>query len=200
MAEIEIPHGEGKPGEKRVGILIAIIAVLLAVVGALGHDAANEMIVDEVKASNAFSWYQAKRQREYLNDIELRRIDIELAGNPTPAQGDALRHLASDLRKKNDEYRKEGEHIQAEARQLGLDARIASARNDGFDHAEILLQVAIVLCSLTLLTESRVFLRIGLAVAVAGIVAGGLAFNRKAGPVAAETPPANASPARPSSH
>lgn len=189
MAEIEIPHAEGKKGEKQVGIVIAIIAVVMAIVGSLGHDAANEMIVNEVKSSNAFAWYQAKRQREYLNDLELRRIAVELAGNPTPAQGDALRRLADDLRAKNREYREENERIQAGARQRALEARAAGARNDAFDHSEILLQVAVVLCSLTLLTESRVFLRIGLAVALAGAAAGGLAFTRKAEP---EAPPAAA--------
>lgn len=182
MAEIEIPHGEGKKGEKQIGIVIAIIAVLMSIVSALGHNAANDMIVDEVKSSNAFSWYQSKRLREHANETEIRRIEIELAGNPTPAQGDALRRFSAELAKKNAEYAGEGEKIQAEAKHLAREAQLSGARNEGFDHSEILLQVAVVLCSLTLLTESRVFIRIGIAVAVAGIAVGALAFVHKAPP------------------
>jgi hypothetical protein len=193
MAEIEIPHAEGKQGEKQIGITIAIIAVLMAIVGSLGHNAANDMIVNEVKSSNAFAWYQAKRQREYLDDIELRRIAVELAGNPAPAQRDALVRLASELGQRNQEYRAETERIQAEAKQFGLEARVSAARNDGFDPSEILLQVAVVLCSLTLLTESKVFIRIGLVVALAGAVFGGLAFTRKAeAPIDEKAAPTNA--------
>jgi hypothetical protein len=180
MAEVEIPHAEGKQGEKVVGILIAVIAVLMAVIGSLGNNAANDMIVNEVKSSNSYAWYQAKRQREYLNDLELKRIEVELAGNPTAAQREGWTRLANELRAKNAEYRTENEKIQAEARQQGLEARTAGARNDAFDHAEILFQVAVVLCSLTLLTESRLFLRLGLVVAVAGLVMGGRAFFQQA--------------------
>ena len=194
MAEIEIPHGEGKRGEKQIGIVIAIIAVLMSIVSALGHNAANDMIVDEVKSSNAFSWYQAKRQREHANETEIRRIEIQLAGNPTPAQGDALRRFSADLAKKNAEYAGEGDKIQTEAKHLGQEARLSGARNEGFDHSEILLQVAVVLCSLTLLTESRAFIRIGIVVAIAGIAVGALAFTRKAPPEADghAAPPASA--------
>jgi hypothetical protein len=192
MAEFEIPHGEGKQGEKQVGILIAIIAVLMSIVSALGHNAANDLIVNEVKSSNGFAHYQAKRQREYVNEIEIRRIEVELAGTPTPAQGEILRRLSSDLRQKNEVYKKEGAELQAEAKKLGEEAKISGERNEKFDHSEILLQVAVVLCSLTLLTESRMFLRIGVVVAIAGIVVGALAFVPPHGHPAA-TPAAAAS-------
>ena len=77
MGDIEIPAPEGKKDEKQVGIIIAVIAVLMAIVGSLGNNAADDMIVGEVKSSNGYAWYQAKRQREYLNDLELRRIEVE---------------------------------------------------------------------------------------------------------------------------
>ncbi len=192
MAEIEIPRAEGKAGEKHVGILIAIIAVLMAIVGAMGHNAANEMIVDEVKSSNGFAWYQAKRQREYVNDLELKRIEVELAGNPTEAQRTALARIAADLKSKNIEYHAETEKIQSDARHHGLRARIADARNEWFDYSEILLQVAVVLCSLTLLTESRLFLRIGIVVALIGVGLGCVAFTRKAEAAPEESTPAAA--------
>ena len=49
-----------------IGLIIAVLAVVLAVIGSLGRDAANQMIVNEVKASNGFAWYQSKRQRAVI--------------------------------------------------------------------------------------------------------------------------------------
>lgn len=172
MADIEIPHPEGRKNEKPVGILIAIVAVVLAVIGSLGNNAANDRIVAEVKASNGFSWYQAKRQREALNDLELKRIAVELASSPSPGRREALERLQQDLLAKNREYKVENAGILATAEADRTAARIHGDRNDGFDRAEILLQVAVVLCTLTLLVESRIFLRIGLVVALVGMGVG----------------------------
>lgn len=176
MAEIDIPTPEGRKEDKQVGILIAIIAVLMAIVGSLGNNAANDMIVGEVKSSNGFAWYQAKRQREYLNDIELRRIRVELADLPAGSRRAALEAFAADLAAKNSEYKAEGEEIRRKANAQAEDARIAGARNDAFDQSEILLQIAVVFCSLTLLTGLRPFLHLGILVALLGALLGGRAY------------------------
>ncbi len=189
MADIEIPAPEGRKDEKQVGIIIAVIAVLMAIVGSLGNNAADDMIVGEVKSSNGYAWYQAKRQREYLNDLELRRIEIDLLDSPSPARMAALEKFAAQLRAKNLEYRPENEEIRAAAEQDAAAAKISGERNDAFGHAEILLQASVVLCSLTLLTSHRGFLYTGLVVALAGILLAGRAWFLKPTPTA---PPAAA--------
>lgn len=194
MADIEIPAPEGRKDEKQVGIIIAVIAVLMAIVGSLANNAADDMIVGEVKSSNGFAWYQAKRQREYLNDLELRRIEIDLLDSPSPARRAALEKFAAQLKAKNLEYRPENEEIRATAEQDAASAKISGERNDAFGHAEILLQASVVLCSLTLLTSHRGFLYTGLVVALAGILLAGRAWFLK--PTATTpTTTATASPA-----
>lgn len=194
MAEIEIPAPEGRKEEKQVGILIAIIAVLMAIVGSLGNNAANDMIVGEVKSSNGFAWYQAKRQREYVNDIELRRIRIELTDLPAGPRRTALEAFATDLAAKNAEYKSEGEEIRRKAAAQSEDARLAGARNDAFDQSEILLQIAVVFCSLTLLTGLRPFLFVGVLVALAGALLGGRAYF-SSGESTNPPPPSTSTPA-----
>ena len=179
MADIEIPTGDGRKDEKQVGILIAVMAVLMAIIGTLGNNAADDMIIGEIKSSNGFAWYQAKRQREYLNDLELRRIAIDLTDNPSAARKAALDASAAELRAKNQEYRTENEGIRKTAEMDAVAARVAGERNDAFGHAEILLQVAVVLCSLTLLTGIRGFLVTGIIVAVGGLLLGGRAYLQK---------------------
>lgn len=183
MSEIEIPRPEGRQNERQVGIIIAIVAVVLAVFGSLGNNAANDRIVSEVKASNGYSWYQAKRQREALNDLELKRIAVELASAPGPERKAALIRLQEGLQSKVQEYRQENGAILEQAGLARKAAEINARRNDGFDRAEILLQVAVVLCTLTLLVEARIFLRIGIVVALVGI---GVGVHTHLGPEAPE--------------
>ncbi len=181
MSEIEIPRPEGRKNERQVGIIIAIVAVVLAVFGSLGNNAANDRIVSEVKASNGYSWYQAKRQREALSDLELKRIAVELASAPGPDRKAALLRLQESLQAKVQEYRQENGVILEQAGLARKAAEINAQRNDGFDRAEILLQVAVVLCTLTLLVEARAFLRIGIVVALVGI---GVGVHTQLGPEA----------------
>lgn len=178
MAEIEIPHHVEGKDQKQIGVLIAVIAVIMAVVSSLGKHAANEMIVNEVKSSNDYAWYQAKRQREYVNEIEIRRLDIELLANPTGIRKAAVEKFKADLLAKNTEYQRENQKIKELGDAAKLHAKIGGAKNETFDHSEILLQIAMVLCSLTLLTGLKLFTRIGLAAAAAGVVFGILAFTR----------------------
>ena len=57
MPDVEIPSEAKDRGQKLVGLTIAILAVLLAVVSSLGNQEDNEKIVSEVKSSNHYAWY-----------------------------------------------------------------------------------------------------------------------------------------------
>jgi opacity protein-like surface antigen len=194
MPEVEIPQQADNKEEKQVGILIAILAVVLAIISASGKDAVNNLIVSEVQASNGYAWYQAKRQRSYLNELEMQRMQLELLGSPTDAQRAAMTERMAKLGAKNAEYEEENKKILAESEMHQVEARVASAKNEGFDRAEILLQVAVVLCSLTLLTGMRAFLKVGVAVSVIGIGFGVLAARIKPEPPAHAQTAATASP------
>lgn len=157
------------PEHKRIGVFIAIIAVLMAVVGALAKQQANEMIVKEVKASNGFAWYQSKRQRSYSNELELKRIEFELAGQVTDAQRKILESNRAKFQAKNAEYESENKQILEGAETERQAAQSAAHRHHLFEYAEIALHIAIVLCSLVLLTDQKLFFRAGLVATVAGL-------------------------------
>lgn len=189
MPDIEIPSPQGRKDETQVGIIIAVIAVLMALVGSMGNNAADDMIVSEVKSSNGFAWYQAKRQREYINDLELRRLAIELADNPSTTRRAALESFVADLKAKNQEYRTDNESIREGAQREAAAAEVAGKRNDAFGNAEILLQVAVVFCSLTLLTNRRMFLHAGILVALAGMLLAARAYRLQPSPTSAPSQP-----------
>ena len=165
-----VPHHAENHEQKKIGIIIAVVAVVMAVVSAFANAEANRIIVKEVQASNGYSWYQAKRQRSYMNELELKRIDVDLAGTPTDAQRKLLEESRAKLKAKNAEYEKENDDIRAKAEAEKREAETAAHRHHGFEYAEILLHIAIVLCSLTLLTEARLFFRIGVLATAGGVV------------------------------
>jgi Domain of unknown function (DUF4337) len=199
MPEVEIPQETGSKEDKRVGIKIAIIAVIMAIVSSYGKNAANDMIINEVKASNGYAWYQAKRIRGALNDQASSQIELDLLGTPTDGQREAMGKLKKKLQEKNAEYKKENDEILKEADTTKAEAALAGKKNDAFDRAEIALQVAVVLCSLTLLTGSAVFSQAGVALAALGVVLAGMAFFQKpdAPKSEAQQPPAVTAPAVP---
>ena len=107
MSGHEVPHHAENQDQKRIGIFIAVLAVIMAIVGALAKAEANKMIVKEVQSSNGFAWYQSKRQRSYMNELEIRRADFELAGNVNEAQRKLLEESKAKYKAKNAEYEKE---------------------------------------------------------------------------------------------
>ncbi|MSR66801.1 MAG: DUF4337 family protein, partial [Pedosphaera sp.] len=114
MTEANAP-ATGSKNEKSIGMAIALIAVLLAFVSALGNEEDNEKIVNEIKASNHYAWFQAKRIREALNTGVIDQMKLEALGTPTEAQLEAMKKHEAKLKAKNDEYKTENEEIQRKA-------------------------------------------------------------------------------------
>jgi hypothetical protein len=177
MSGVGVPHHAENPEHKQIGIFIAVIAVIMAIITALANNEANKMIVKEVQASNGFAWYQAKRQRSYMNELEIKRADFELAGNLSEAQRKVLEETKAKLKSKNAEYEKENDDIRVQAEAEKKAASAASIKHHWFEYAEIVMHIAVVLCSLTLLTDSKLFFRLGIAAAVAGVVLAGIALS-----------------------
>lgn len=176
MPDIEIPEEAKDRQERQVGLTIAILAILLAVVSALGNEQDNEKIVKQIEASNGFAWYQSKRIRAGMNDLMLDQMKVELAGTPTAAQKEMIAKLESRLSAKNAEYKAENDKILKDAEEAKKLAEQADARGNRYDRAEIFLQIAVVFCSITLLTKARAFFFAGLALSLLGTVLGAWAF------------------------
>ena len=165
-----LPHHAENPQQKKIGIFISVLAVIMAIVGAFAKGQANEMIVKEVKASNGFAWYQSKRQRSYMNELEIKRIDFLLAGAGLgDAQKEMLQKNKAGLEKKNAEYKAENEEIERSAKADQVAAATAAHKHHWFEYGEICLHIAVVLCSLVLLTEQKIFLHIGIGATLVGL-------------------------------
>jgi hypothetical protein len=198
-----LPHHAENPQQKKVGIFISVLAVIMAIVSAVTNQQANQMLAKKVESSNGFAFYQAKRQRSFVNDIELKRIEFELAGTPNEGQRKLVEAQKADIGKENAKYKSENEGILAKAKADQVAAEVAEHKHHWFEISEICLHIAVVLCSLVLLTEMAIFLRLGVLATVAGLAIAGYAhFGNHAHHAAGEEghAPAAAKPAGASGH
>lgn len=170
-----LPHHAENPQQKKVGIFISVLAVIMAIVSAVTNKQANEMLAKKVESSNGYAFFQAKKQRSHINEIEIKRLDYELAGLPTEAQRELIKNEKADLVKANKDYEPEMKKIRSDADADKTAAELAEHRHHWFELSEICLHIAVVLCSLVLLTEMKVFLRLGIIVTVAGLAIAGYA-------------------------
>lgn len=147
-----------------VSLTMAILAVLVATVTLLGHRAHTEELLMQTRATDQWSYYQAKNMRrnnlEALDDV-LTALDT---GQQTRA-GEVHKRFHQDI----DKYRDQQGDIQAEARGLEAEVQQAGRRADRFDLGEVFLEIALVVTSITLLTDNRAYWYLGMLFAAIGV-------------------------------
>jgi Domain of unknown function (DUF4337) len=155
--------------KKRAAIVIGILAMLLAITGLGGNNATKEAINENIQASNAFGFFQAKNIRQ--NSLVLAANEVELAwanepGLPESAKA-ALRDKLADYRKTIARYESEPEtgegkkELMVKAREHEQKRDRALKQDPYFDYAEALLQIAIVLISVSIVADQRWLLLAG---------------------------------------
>ena len=154
--------------QRTIGVTMAIVAALLAVVTLMGHRLHTEEVVAQTKAADGWAYYQAKNTRYhfYTADAQLARL-----------LGPQGAEAASAWDKKAAEEKQQAEDVRRANERLDEEIRRTARRATFFDAAEICFEAAIVLCSIALLTGTMLFWRvsfvgvaIGLAIAAAAVL------------------------------
>ena len=173
----EIPAA-ADPFEKRVAISIAVLAVILSFVGNLGDNAKTDAIIKTNEASNQWGYFQAKSIKGQMAGMESELLDSLGGVNPPNGyRNDEPRQKAmARLKSEAARYDKEKEEIKMKAEDLQKQATRDSAINDRCDLASLMLQIAVVICSVAILSHWRGFWIAGLALGLAGAIAGATAF------------------------
>jgi len=149
-----------------VSLTIAILAVFVAVVSLLGHRKHTEEILLQTRATDQWGYYQAKNMRR--NNLEaLDEVLTALDNTKAERAEEVQRHFHAEI----DKYREQQTEIENEARGLEAEVRLASRRADRFDFGEVFLEIALVVTSITLLTDKRAYWYFGMVLAVVGLVA-----------------------------
>lgn len=157
----EVAERAHKTGERQIGLTTAIVAVFLALTTMLGHRAHTEEAVLQTRTADQWAFYQAKNVRSHLYAADARLA--ALAG----VQGAAT---AQSFQQESIQQRQDADKIAEQARDLEKDVERASRRAGYFNISEIFLEIAIVLCSISLLSQSRTYWAVSFFSTAAGIV------------------------------
>jgi hypothetical protein len=165
---VELPeshHGHGNnPFVLPVSVTISILAVLVAAVTLLGHRAHTEELLLQSQATDQWAYYQAKNIRFH----EVQSI-ADLLGALAPQNKEKAEVLREKYSKEVGRYDGDKEDISQKARELEKERDLFGRRADRFDGGEALLEIGLVICSITLLTKRRAFWFGGMLIGLAGV-------------------------------
>ncbi|PYM08900.1 MAG: hypothetical protein DMD82_01390 [Candidatus Rokuibacteriota bacterium] len=186
MPEIELPNPHEleerreKSFTRRVALVTSVYAVALAIAALGGNSYGREMLLAQQKASDQWSFYQARSIREHQYRGQKLRLEADLVERG-PAMREAARAKAEALLQRfadeEKRYNTTKEPIKAEAEKLEQERDRAEKRVFNFEFAEVFLQISIVLASVSILATSRPMFGVSLVAAVLGAVLTGNGFR-----------------------
>ena len=183
MNEVEIPETEKLEGEKsrpftkRVALVTACYAVCLAITSLGGSNAMKEMLLAQQQASDQWGYYQAKALREHLYQTQRALMEnefFERSPSMRPETRQRFERLIKKFGEEETRFRNEKKEIEKEARKLENERDLNRSKDPYFDFAEVLLQIAIILASISILAFSKPIFLASLAAAGLGCF---LSFN-----------------------
>ena len=154
-----------------VSLIIAILAVLVAMVTVLGHREHTEAVMQQTRAADQWNEYQSRRLRVQQTQIATDLLSLQPASD-TAAVQEKLKTYKAQIDKWQPELNRDAE----QARDLEVEVNRAEHKAARFDLGEALLQIAIVLASITLLTRQQRYVVAGGLLAIAGVVVALLSF------------------------
>ena len=177
MAEVELPNPEELHERRedhfsrRVALVTAVFAVLLAIAALGGNHAMKEMLLAQQKSSDQWAFYQAKVIREHQYRGQKLRLEVDLlerGESVKPEVRDKLDALMKRFAEEEKRYNDEKKDIEKEAKKLEHERDVWQAKDPYFLLAEALLQIAIVMASVSILARSGAIFSFSLLLAVAG--------------------------------
>jgi len=172
--EAEHAAHTGDPLAARVAVLTAILATIGAVFGYMAGATQNEALlykneaaIKRTEASDQWNFYQAKSSKQNLAEL-----------GATLASGDAQSRFLKEVER----YKKEKDEIMPEAKKLEEASKVAEEKSEAAMHthhrwaqAMTLIQIAIALAAITILTRQRAMGITAIVVAIVSVALGALA-------------------------
>lgn len=174
----ELIESSADKQKNRTALTISILAMVLAITSLGGSNAGKESTQQNILASNAYAFYQAKSIRQTALKIAAADLELQLAREPAmPAPVKELYQKKIDEYKKTvDRYESEPEtkegkkELLARARDHEAARDYAMRQDPWFDYAEGMLQIAIVLLSVSIIGTIPALFFAGGALGAAGFL------------------------------
>jgi hypothetical protein len=180
-----VQHQAHDPFDRRVAMTMAIVAAVLACVIMLSHRAHNKTLQLQIeandnltKASDQWGYFQAKKNRQYLYEATADLLGVTAKDPQNTDAGSQAAKRIEDWKNRAGEYSQDAKKIENEARELGRkadelhkEAEHIHHEADRFDYGELGIEIALVLCSVAILTKQRGFWLSGIVVGLVGAAA-----------------------------
>lgn len=160
----ESGHSEGE-SLKVISLAISVLAVLVALVTVLGHRTHTEAILMQSRAADQWNEYQAQKIR--MNNLSATVDLLSILPTIDPAATNAKRE---EYKAHIEKWRSEITEEQKRADEFDNEVTHAEAKAARYDLGEALLQIAVVLSSITLFTRNRAYFLLGLAIGAIGLI------------------------------
>lgn len=159
----------GESNLKSVSLAISVLAVLVAMVTVMGHRTHTEAVLQQAKASDSWNEYQARKMR----------IQEDLSAITVLGASSAMDYAKSNterLRAEIEKWNHENEGVLEKAKEHEHEVENAEMKASRFDIGEALLQISVVLASITLLTRRYHYVIAALLLGLAGLLTAASAF------------------------
>lgn len=167
---------------KRIGILIAVLAGVLAFTEAGGQNASSDALRGTIEASNTWAFFQAKTIRMTTLRTQARDLELNALGMAPGAKLDEIKKTIAEWRATADRYDSEPEtgegrkELTSRAKEIETARDEAAAANGSYDLASSALQLGILLASAAVVTSVLWLAYIGAGLGVLGAVFGLMAL------------------------
>ena len=169
-------HAEHASGSnKKIALLIAVIALCLALSETLGKGAQTESISKNVEASNLWAFFQAKSIRRTVVETTADQAKLSLGVMGDDAAKAALQKQIDAWQKTATRYRSEpetregSEQLAERAKHSEEERDLATAKYHHFELASAAFQIGIVLASATIITGMIILAWLSGALALTGL-------------------------------
>jgi len=157
MEEAEVPL---EHLHEEVALSTAILAVLAAIAGLLSGSHANEAMMKQIESADQWAFYQAK-------GIKAAVLDAKISLTSSTSDAD---------REKAVKYSEEQSEIQKEAREKETEAKQNFHQHEVFARGVTLLQIAIAVAAISVLTKRRRYWMVSMILGAIGCIFLALGF------------------------
>jgi hypothetical protein len=177
----DVQDGSDSGRDRWVAVYIGVLAVILAICAMGGGNATKDATLSNIEAANVWAFFQAKNMRRQVLRVQADDLALRLKTETdlTPDARAAIEAKIADYRNQ-DAILTTGDPDKPAAEREGLDQLFekgkrldavrdtAMRRDPYFDYGEALLQIAIVLASISIITKGGLLLGVSGILGVAG--------------------------------
>ena len=173
-------HIEVEGNNKRIALLISVLALFLALVETMAKGAQTDALSYNIEASNLWSFFQAKTIRQTVVRTAGEMADLDRAPKVDPEATDAVAKRTDAWAKTVARWESEPEtgegrkELIARAKVAEEKRDTATAKHHHYEISSAAFQIAIVLASATVITGAIALTWLSIGLGVVGLIFAGI--------------------------